>query len=1551
MAATDQVYRNQKTLNIVFAVSCVLMLLSTLWMLVDDYNREFKGVQRQFRDVEAQLSTLLMLDHLPNESTVTAVTERVKNAREALAAKRKELDSEQRGLLARRDKAEAEFQKWKADYDSVMSYRNIAAEHIGEAKDETERQAAVNERTLLEQRLQTIEQRLGDAKVELDAARLDIDEKINKPLDPLQKELSRAEDQMKQVSGTFDRFARLAAEKSWKAGDTFRNLPIIDAFAAPTRINQIVLEDLPIDYGGFKYVTRYDRCATCHMGIERASYERNALARLDKLQKPETEEQQKILDDLNEKLKTAREMLRERAKNGERLGFDPGDLPTDLRGVSLTSGQITQFAAHPRLELFVDGNSPHPMQKVGCTICHGGQGSSTSFTLASHTPNNTEQKAEWKKSHDWYAIHFWDFPMSPKRFTESGCLKCHHEPTSLVRYGSREEAPKLLEGYKLIRENGCFGCHEIAGNKRGRPVGPDLRLEPTPPLDWLPPEEQKIARANKLNPPGTMRKVGPSLRRLDDKVTQEWLLSWIRNPRGYRPSTKMPHFYGLSTNIEKELPDEEKGFPNAEIRSIAHYLRTESARYLDREKPGDSTFVIVRDHLKKVQGQLAKGKLFDEREGLERPWADRDLRDLTAQTVRFRDLCLMSNPAHIREINELAANLRDLYDPIHALVTAGKPADNLVKQMEQMTGALAQAAIPVPSLATLDYLIDSEGHTFPVKDIPKPEDTNEKTGRYLFMERGCVGCHSHDKIEVKLNDARGNLQTYHTEANFGPDLSRVANKLPAGDKGRRWLIQWVLNPNLHHPRTRMPITHLTVDQAANIADWLLSTKDPNWTPQVVPAPTPATLKSLARKSLRKAPGIPASEIDKILDKGLTQRYRGLAHDADELLLEGSTPIEDRLQRYIGKKAIGRMGCFGCHDIPGFENMKPIGTPLNDWGKKDPERMAFEDAVAYVKDNYQRVDSRDAVVDPTKPSQEWLEAEKTPYEEFFYEALEHHQREGFLHLKLLAPRSYDFNRIREWDDRLRMPQFRFARAKEEPGAEGSKKFNEQVRTEARAREAVMTFVLGLIAEPIPFKHLYTPKADKAAEVKGLQVLEKYNCAGCHQIRPGIYEFKIPEDQEKKQDFFLAVDHIAMEKEDHVFPDSNAWRGRPSPVSGQLMVHGVDPDTTDANIELTLTEALHYENAAGVVRDVPAGARVSFPRDTLVRTTAQSNPFGGDILPLLGAHLMRNKADEGFKTITDARAASPPPLLREGERVRPEWLYKFLLDPFKVRPLTVLRMPRFNMSGDEARALANYFASVDRLDNPGIGLTEPFLTAPQTKPYFWVRKNREYVKGMSKEQLEQRRQNLAGVWERYLEDRIIRLERDLAGAEFLAQQAAKDLEKAKDPAEKTKAMAAKMTADANRDQAKVDLATAKDLKKKAKGSDEYKEFASKWEKEQVYAGDAYRLVTDATSVCITCHSVGDRHIQGEKGPNLMLAHERLRPEWTVQWIANPKRMTTYIPTMPQNFPRGQAVNPHFLEFKGPNEAREYAFAARNALMALPWLADLPVNRYRLAPKGGK
>ena len=218
------------------------------------------------------------------------------------------------------------------------------------------------------------------------------------------------------------------------------------------------------------------------------------------------------------------------------------------------------FASHPLLPtgattidprgkvvpagLYLDGNGPHPVNSFGCTVCHGGQGSGTDFTYASHTPDTLKQAEEWHEEYGWHSYHFWDFPMLPKRFIESSCLKCHHEVTDIP------QAKKLQAGYQRIVKYGCTGCHTIGGEGS---FGPDLTDEP---------------------------QVGPNLAHVGSKVSKEWVLKWIIDPHAFRPDSRMPRFYGLTNNDAKE--DWPKNY--AEANAITHYLfakSTEPAGFVD----------------------------------------------------------------------------------------------------------------------------------------------------------------------------------------------------------------------------------------------------------------------------------------------------------------------------------------------------------------------------------------------------------------------------------------------------------------------------------------------------------------------------------------------------------------------------------------------------------------------------------------------------------------------------------------------------------------------------------------------------------------------------------------------------------------------------------------------------------------------------------------------------------------------------------------------------------------------------------------------------------
>jgi cytochrome c551/c552 len=406
-------------------------------------------------------------------------------------------------------------------------------------------------------------------------------------------------------------------------GKRLLRLPLIDALGRPLAIEQIWLPDLTIDYN-FRQVARFDRCVTCHQGIDQTEpgrpcepalrSEEVLSVELGRGAPPEAaggaaeQKRPPSLEGVYGLVLAAQGMLDPDAATVQRvLPKTPaadarlmvGDVilkiddqePIDRAAarkhlleevawgrparMAIRRGLPQPYSSHPRLDLFVGSTSPHPLNEFGCTICHEGQGSATDFTWASHTPNDPPQRQRWWGQYGWFDNPHWDFRMLPKRFAESRCLKCHHEATDLEasRRWPDPPAEKLLAGYQLVRQSGCFGCHEIKGSdESGRSIGPDMRLEPS---------SQEAARGL---PPGTMRKVGPSLREVAGRLDAVFLDNWIRNPTGFRPETRMPRFYGLHEHLDGASLAEAKRFEAVEIRAITEYLLSAS-RPVEPQRP------------------------------------------------------------------------------------------------------------------------------------------------------------------------------------------------------------------------------------------------------------------------------------------------------------------------------------------------------------------------------------------------------------------------------------------------------------------------------------------------------------------------------------------------------------------------------------------------------------------------------------------------------------------------------------------------------------------------------------------------------------------------------------------------------------------------------------------------------------------------------------------------------------------------------------------------------------------------------------------------------
>ncbi len=507
MPATEETYRSQPTLHIVFGISSIAMLLAIVWMILADHLRPWKEVQREFHYVEkakleASRAKALEEQKTKYQSQINEIDTKIQQAdehAEERASEIRRIDREIRSLEGKFQELDTKKRFMKAELDSKRSF------YDGMIDRDEERGA----RMYLAGPIANADKELAAISIENEQAKKDLDERKGKReellgfVDNLKKERER-------LTRDYDRVDRVLNQKDAQYfGVTawLRGLPGFDLMP-PTKIQQISLPDLTINYN-FKDVPRYDRCTTCHQGIDRINYDKDA----------------------------AGEKMKEVFASHPHL-ID-GATAIDPRGKVVPAG------------LYLDANGPHPINSFGCTICHGGQGSGTDFTYASHTPNDPDEMKKWEHEHNWREIHHWDEPMLPSRFMESSCVKCHHDVTDVP------QATKLQAGYERVVKYGCTGCHQIGGEGS---FGPDLTDE---------------------------RPVGPNLAHVGSKVSKDWIVKWIKNPHAFRPDSRMPRFYGVTNNdAPKDQPKND-----AEIHAIAHYLfakTTPPAAFTEPVSKGDA---------------------------------------------------------------------------------------------------------------------------------------------------------------------------------------------------------------------------------------------------------------------------------------------------------------------------------------------------------------------------------------------------------------------------------------------------------------------------------------------------------------------------------------------------------------------------------------------------------------------------------------------------------------------------------------------------------------------------------------------------------------------------------------------------------------------------------------------------------------------------------------------------------------------------------------------------------------------------------------------------
>ncbi len=592
----DRLYNADK-LNRWFAVSSLLMTLSLVWMIAVDYDRPWRRFQDDYFVGKATLAHLDFLEATRDErlQEIEEAGQRLQDAEQLLAqteaTRLAELNDEvtqavlkfsvtdgrwsrkEQVLEVTRDTYEKMLNKYGPDHHNTKE----AHTQLTEEEDEVER-------------LRKDKELWEDTKTRLEAEL----KRHQEPVRAAKKRLAELE-QVAADALRKDRAYRGTAQDEGMLRDLLGDAPIVRAiinaplldFTAPKttsgrhQVKQLVLPDVR---QRLNYLESYttDRCTTCHVAIDDPEFAKDRLA---------------------QKLERALAAINEaRQRNGEELFELP--LPPVLKGYdqALMPGNVTDhwdkltaeqqdhyfeavlklvnaylsssgrktidlgqpILAHPDLGLYVSVNSPHPMAKMGCTVCHEGNPQETDFVQAAHSPPTHVERKRWE---DEYYVrhlsipsvtfetieHYWDRPMLLPQYSEAGCAKCHAEISDIAVFEGERKGSRINLGRHLFVTVGCVNCHSV---------------DPFP------------------NP----RRVGADLTHLASKLQPEFVQQWVFFPQKFRPSTRMPHFF-LQENNRAEAATSLDPKPvlrtEAEVAAISKYLFTVSSQWQPIEKPAE----------------------------------------------------------------------------------------------------------------------------------------------------------------------------------------------------------------------------------------------------------------------------------------------------------------------------------------------------------------------------------------------------------------------------------------------------------------------------------------------------------------------------------------------------------------------------------------------------------------------------------------------------------------------------------------------------------------------------------------------------------------------------------------------------------------------------------------------------------------------------------------------------------------------------------------------------------------------------------------------------
>ncbi|HZQ94563.1 MAG TPA: hypothetical protein VFA67_06105 [Candidatus Sulfotelmatobacter sp.] len=403
-------------------------------------------------------------------------------------------------------------------------------------------------------------------------------------------------------------------------------------------------------------------------------------------------------------------------------------------------------------------------------------------------------------------------------------------------------------------------------------------------------------------------------------------------------------------------------------------------------------------------------------------------------------------------------------------------------------------------------------------------------------------------------------------------------------------------------------------------------------------------------------------------------------------------MDDPNLKEEGKKWVRFYGCGGCHEISGMEDEGRIGTELTYEGSKPIERLDF----ALFTEPSQRGGKGS---EPIKDKEDLARLPDGPATSPWY------NHRGFFEHKLAEPNVYDQGKVKSETEALRMPNVHLTK--------------EQVLD-------LTTFLMGSQETSLPASYQYKPGDYRHDIQEGWWVVKKYNCMGCHQFIPGqktiLMGLRQYQDAQEQLPPKLLTEGARVDPE---------WLRRflsnPALSTTDTNRNGVRPylkvrmptfSFSDNELRklVRFFEALSQQPLPYIPEQVPT---LTAKESDMARSL-----FSSTAAPCLKCHATGDPAHD--------KIATAPNFLMAKERLKPDWVERWITDPQAVSPGTSMPSglfrqvnnqwvfsgptpPSFNgFAGDHRKLLTDYIFQLTPEEQRRVASSMPRAKAAVQSP---------------------------------------------------------------------------------------------------------------------------------------------------------------------------------------------------------------------------------------------